>query len=344
MTALLFNDIHASRDNLNEFVVNWEEALSICTEQNIRKIIIGGDLFQSRASQTLDTLLMVRACIKKTVSLGIKIILIAGNHDKTDQERYESFNNIFEIDGGAMCLVPEITKNYFQFSTSSGKKGVFWMLDYYPENGTAIQKINQISDELKPGDYNVLYCHQGISGALSKPSHDELPVSAFEKFDLVLVGHYHDRCHIKGTNVYYIGSSRQHNYGEDEEKGYTIFSDGVTKFIKNKVNIRFATVECRPEDVEAETKKHRDVIDNPLYRVRLRVHADQDQTVDKDAYLGMGYNKVEVVDELLQATQMTEQNLETKYDKTGIKEEYVKFCDDDNSDPALGMIYLDKIS
>ena len=346
MTALLFNDIHASRDNLNEFEKNWDEMLSVCKENGIKHVIIGGDLFQSRASQTLDTLLAVRASIRKAVAMGIKIVLIAGNHDKTDQERYESFNNILEIEKGALCLSPDITKNYLTFHTKSGQPGVFWMLDYYPESGTALDKIKQISDQVKAGDWNVLYCHQGISGALSKPSDKELPVSAFEKFDLVLVGHYHDRCHIKGTNIYYIGASRQHTYGEDEEKGYTIFSDGITKFVKNLVNIRFATVECNLKDVESFTaaSRNRKLLDDPLYRVRLRVHAEPDETVDKDKYLAMGYNKVEVVDESIQANQTTEQSLETKYDKGEIKKEYAQFCINEGVDPELGMTYLEKIN
>lgn len=44
---------------------------------------------------------------------------------------------------------------------------------------------------------------------------------------------------IKGTVIEYIGSSRQHNFGEDEDKGYTLlYSDGSYEFIKNHVNIR----------------------------------------------------------------------------------------------------------
>ena len=56
---LLLNDIHVSKDNIPEFTANWREALDICRKMDIRDIAIGGDLFLSRAAQTLDVLLAV---------------------------------------------------------------------------------------------------------------------------------------------------------------------------------------------------------------------------------------------------------------------------------------------
>lgn len=64
---LLINDIHVSRDSLQDFQKNWDEALDICKKRGIVDIIIGGDLWQSRSSQTLDVLLAVRDAIIKLV-------------------------------------------------------------------------------------------------------------------------------------------------------------------------------------------------------------------------------------------------------------------------------------
>ena len=41
---LLINDIHVSRDSLQDFQKNWDEALDICKKRGIVDIIIGGDL------------------------------------------------------------------------------------------------------------------------------------------------------------------------------------------------------------------------------------------------------------------------------------------------------------
>lgn len=54
---LLLNDIHISKDNIPAFQANWQEAMGICRERDIREVVVGGDLFFSRAAQTLDVLL-----------------------------------------------------------------------------------------------------------------------------------------------------------------------------------------------------------------------------------------------------------------------------------------------
>lgn len=58
--ALLINDIHVSKDNISDFNQNWDEMLAICKREDIADIVIGGDMFTSRASQTLATLLAVK--------------------------------------------------------------------------------------------------------------------------------------------------------------------------------------------------------------------------------------------------------------------------------------------
>ncbi|MCO7113818.1 hypothetical protein NIB75_18730 [Bacteroides uniformis] len=64
---LLLNDIHISKDNIPAFQANWQEAMGICRERDIREVVVGGDLFFSRAAQTLDVLLAVGgyACIRR---------------------------------------------------------------------------------------------------------------------------------------------------------------------------------------------------------------------------------------------------------------------------------------
>lgn len=58
--ALLINDIHVNKDNIAEFNKNWDEMLSICQREGVEEVVIGGDVFTSRASQTLSTLLAVK--------------------------------------------------------------------------------------------------------------------------------------------------------------------------------------------------------------------------------------------------------------------------------------------
>lgn len=73
--ALLINDLHANKDNIAEFLKNWDEALSICKREGIEDIVVGGDVFTSRASQTLATLLAVKSAFVKATRQGIYVTI-----------------------------------------------------------------------------------------------------------------------------------------------------------------------------------------------------------------------------------------------------------------------------
>ena len=93
--VLLMNDMHASKDTLSAFELSWMEALQICGEKGIEEIVVGGDLWQSRSSQTLSTLLLVQKCLLEATNRGILVTLAEGNHDLVDQESFEGYNHIF---------------------------------------------------------------------------------------------------------------------------------------------------------------------------------------------------------------------------------------------------------
>lgn len=341
--ALLLNDIHVSKDTIDEFRKNWNEALEICDENGIKHIIIGGDLWQTRSSQTLDTLLAVRDAILQAHHNGIKLITIAeGNHCKVDQESVFGYSHLFSH--YQMVDVVDVYNSY-----RLGDTAMIYVMSYFPENGSFKDKLSDIVRELSKDMSNILYIHEGISGALSVPNEHELPANLFKDFDKVLVGHYHDRCVIKGTNIEYIGASRQHNFGEDEEKGYTIlYDDGSVKFIKNKVNIRYKVIDVDAKEVDSELLKDiEDVKAGGKYKIKLKISCDSTEvsTIDKQRLMDSGVSKVEIIQEETDSVKMAAHALEQKFDKSGIKKEYVDFCSSKGvGNVEFGLKYLDKIN
>ena len=205
---LLLNDIHVSKDNIPEFTVNWREALDICRTMDIRDIALGGDLFLSRAAQTLDVLLAVHDALLLAAEYGMRVTMINGNHDKVNQESPRGYCHIFDQHDNVL-----VADDYIALPCPDGQRFILHMVAYFPENGSFPEKLERV--RLDPERLNYLYIHEGINGALSQPSDNELPVHLFEAFDKVFVGHYHNRCIIPRTRIEYIGSSRQHNFGED---------------------------------------------------------------------------------------------------------------------------------
>lgn len=340
--ALLINDIHVSKDNIPEFQRNWDEALEICKKQDISEIIIGGDLLQSRSSyQTLDVLLAVRQAIIKATNAGLELTIAEGNHDLVDQEAILGYCHVFSE-------YPHVYVVDDYVSIDCSDDVTLYVMSYAPESGSFINRLKDIIDnDFDKNKHNILYIHEGIKGGLAMPSDDELPTKIFKDFDAVLVGHYHNRCKIKGTNIEYVGASRQHNFGEDEEKGYTIlYDDGSYEFIKNESNTRYKVIDLALQDVGNHLiEELNDIKSNGKYKVKARINcsATDVQNIDKQKLLEAGAAKVEIVTEKTVAKSIEAHSLDRKFDKTGIKQEYESFCSEKVIDSSMGLQYLDKI-
>jgi exonuclease SbcD len=340
--ALLINDIHASKDNIDDFTVNWEEAVEHAIERNIKHIIIGGDLWQSRAGQTLNVLMAVKRAILLATNAGITLTIAEGNHCKVDQEAIAGYSHIFSeyplVHVVDVCSVIPLTTKLNLF-----------VMSYFPENGSFIQRYNKIV-EIAQRDHsnatNYLYIHEGINGALATASDKELPANIFDVFDMTFVGHYHDRTRIKGTNIYYIGASRQHNFGEDAEKGYTIINDdGSVDFIKNAINKRYATYSVKAADIEDYMKTFKSAAD----AIKIRIEGTTEelaalQTAREQIQQTIGATKVEFVNVDEAKAVADASNFDVKYNEEGIRDEYLNYCQQkDISDVELGVKYLNKI-
>ena len=69
--------------------------LPVCQREGVEEVVIAGDMFTTRAAQTLSTLLAVKAALTKAVSQGVYVTIGEGNHDKTDQEAIEGYNHLW---------------------------------------------------------------------------------------------------------------------------------------------------------------------------------------------------------------------------------------------------------
>lgn len=337
--ALLINDLHITSDNILEFNKNWKEALEVCAEHKIKDIVIGGDVFTARASQTLPVLLAVKnalVCAARHENLNVTIAY--GNHDAPNSKSTESYCHLYDTIDGVY-----VVDTYERINWDSDVQ--LCVISYFPENDGFKEVLDKAIAECKRTRYSlentILYIHEGVHGALGDfEIEKECPQEWFEGFKAVLCGHYHNRVRIKKTNIEYIGSSRQNNFGEDELKGYTIlYSDGSYEFIQNEVNTRYRTVEADyDDDLQLD--------DDPRYKTRLKLNCTdaQAKTVDKEKLHAMGFNKIELKTEKVKATEVKETDLDQRFDKQGIKKEYKRFCNTKEIEPDLGLKYLDKLN
>lgn len=342
--ALIFGDCHFGRENVNDTIINWNEAISICEANNIKTILFAGDLVLSRAAQTLEILLAVHDVLKSCLDRGIQVIMINGNHCKVNQESPRGYCNVFDSFTNVRIISEwgEVKINH--------KVGI-GMISYFPEGGSFQNKLESLEDymfEKTKYDKMILVIHEGIRGGLSESTDKELPANLFDQWDKVLVGHYHNRTKIKGTNIEYIGSSRQHNFGEDEEKGYTIlYSDGSHKFVKNEVNVRYKVIDVPFEKVNINLY---DLLNKTKadgrYKTKVRIHCltSQASSINKQKLIESGANKVEIITEDIEEVNVSRSSLFEKFDNKQIKKTYEDFCEEKEiADASLGLSYLSKI-
>ena len=342
--VLLLNDIHISKENIEEFKLNWHEALYICDSMEITMIAVGGDIFMSRSSQTLDILLAIHDAIIEAEKRNITVFLVNGNHDKIDQEASRGYCHVFDQHknvyvGDENIIITD--EKYWNFALH--------MIAYFPENGSFRERLERLRNTtMKVDRMNYLYLHEGINGALQTASDNELPASLFEGFDKVFVGHYQNRCISQGTKIEYIGASRQHNFGEDEQKGYTIlFNDGTTKFIQNQVNKRYKVLDVDACKVNVHLYNLMDELkEDERYKIKVRITspADKVQGIDKSKLIKAGASKVEIISEEPEVIESVSTSLFEKFDNKKIQENYQEFCKQkDIKDVSLGLSYLSKI-
>lgn len=341
---LLLNDIHISKDNIPAFKANWQEAIDICRKMDVKEIAIGGDLFFSRAAQTLDVLLAVHDALLTAAEHGIHVTIAEGNHDKVNQENERGYCHVFDQHSNVL-----VCDEYVSLPLGDDCRFVLHMMGYFPEDGSFCTRLDRLKEEaLDPKCLNFLYIHEGINGALAQPNDKELPAKIFEDFDKVFVGHYHNRTIIDKTRIEYIGSSRQHNFGEDEEKGYTvIYTDGSHEFIKNQANTRYRVIDVAAERAGLHLMDElREIDADGRYKVKVRVHAPQAamKSVDKAALLDAGATKVELIADDEEMLEVAASSLFEKFDSHRIRETYEEFCREKQiDDVAIGLEYLSKI-
>lgn len=338
---LLMNDLHIGKENIPEFVANWNEALRICKEMNVSQIAIGGDLFLSRAAQTLDILLAVHDCLLSAAEQGINVALANGNHDKVSLESVRGYCHIFDQHPNVL-----VADDYITLPIGEGQYALLHMIAYFPEDGSFCSKLNDVKQNaIDPAKKNYLYIHEGINGALSQPSEKELPANIFDEFERVFVAHYHNRCVIPKTRIEYIGSSRQHNFGEDEQKGYTvIFEDGTHEFVQNRANIRYKVIDIDGDKVDINLTDLLDEIrEGGRYRTKVRVHTTPEKSgaINKSILLEAGASKVEIITEAIEQVKTVSSSLFEKFDSHKIRETYTEFCREKAiEDIELGLSYL----
>ena len=192
-------------------------------EQNIKDIIIAGDIFHNRHEIGVNTI----HCAYEFFDIlkNYNIVTITGNHDCYYKDKSD-INSISILDGYKNVTV------YKEPTTKNINGKVFCFCPW----GAPIEQIS--SCDVLVGHFEILNFKMNAHKVCDHGLESE---SLLDKAKLVITGHFHCRDHrkySKGKSILYLGSPYELDFGDrDQIKGVTILdtNDLSVELIENNI-------------------------------------------------------------------------------------------------------------
>lgn len=320
--AIISTDKHLKDSNAIELLGLAEQEISLAKELGVKTIIWLGDIFDSRIGQRQELLTCLSEMIGMYHEAGLNILCIPGNHDKTDYTLDDSFLSSYKYHPG-FTLFEEPKVIEFE--------GVEMHFVPFYEQDVWVQKFKWLP---KPESKNsILFSHTAISGSINNDGRaveSKIGAKMFGGYGKVFLGHYHN-AQQPAKNVFHLPSTRQNNFGEDEDKGFTVLNDDLSfRLVRSEFTpyrtIKLNTLTLTSEDVVNAAKG----INTDDQHLRVTLVGDQQSVkavnkklfTDRGAVVEVKYLDVEV-DEEVEETRVVKE-----LTGTDISEKFREFCDE----------------
>lgn len=343
MNYACITDTHIDENNFSLIEDLFDQLINECQRKNIGVVLHFGDWFKSRKGQSQAALLSTMRIIDNLRRNNITLIIIPGNHDKTDLDANESFLDVFNCDCFKVLPTAHIIDN---------GKTILGFLPFYKEEKYASELRKLISNIDEFGDEDAkryLITHQGISGVKNNDGSsvdNSLTESLFESFELVLVGHYHNVQ--RYSNIYYIGSSHCANFGEDNDKGFVILNTETGE--TERIVLNFPKFTKLSIDIERlEIKDINDLIlskQETGNNIRLIITGTSEslKTFDRTLLIDNGIDVKLEANEISHALDVAKDNEYEVFNVESIQNEFDVFCKERGFDAKKGKKYLNVLN
>lgn len=258
MKVLHTSDLHLGKNLSEESFYEdqkyiLDEIVNIVNENNIKVVLIPGDIYDKSIPSSEATLLFDKF-LTDLSKLNVKVLLTSGNHDSNERLSYGS--KIF--DEFNIHIVTSYDGNINKLSIDDVD---FYMLPFLKPihiknlmSEKEYEKINNSNDMMKwilaretldKTRKNILLAHQFVMWNGKTPEQcdsesislnnigtlDAIDVNLFESFDYVALGHIHRPQKIKSDTIRYSGTPLKYSFSEVNDKKSVVIVD--TDNIKN---------------------------------------------------------------------------------------------------------------
>lgn len=331
--AIISTDWHIKMENRESILDIAKQEIQLAQERGVDTIIWLGDVFDSRTSQSQELLTMVDSILNMYYLAGLTIHCIPGNHDKTDYGSDKSFLTVFKYHPNFHL---HETPDVVDFGSVK-----FWFMPFYRQD-VYLDRFQMYM----PLGRCVLFSHTAISGSINNDGskvESSINASLFKGFEKVFLGHYHNRQQ-PAKNIFHLPSVQQNNFGEDENKGFTVLYDDLSfELVKSVFKpYREIVVDARTVTSEELAELSKSSVDG--VNLRLTFTGDQQavKKIDRKKFATVGIN-VQVKYDDIDVEDTGEQQGVVVLDGSSISELFEEFCKEKGYNYAKGYELLKKI-
>lgn len=223
MKILAIGDTHFKPDNVIEsydFIKKLENYISNNIE-NIDIIVVLGDILHTHEKVFTQALNVALDFFKMLIKYKSKnVFVLVGNHDMTSNTNF--LNDSHWMNSlkawGTLTIIDKTFKHILN-------NNEFIVLCPYVPDGRFIEALNTVKDWKEA---RIIFGHQSINGGKMGAIYVENVEEWDKKFPLLVSGHLHEKQWVN-NNVYYVGSSQQHAFGEGEDKTIALINTKTLK-------------------------------------------------------------------------------------------------------------------
>lgn len=334
-------DIHLEQSNLDQRKGLLEQVKSIMKQMSINRLMILGDIFESRKAIPENVLNCFGDILTDFYNSGIKIFAIPGNHDKLVYTKKESYLTPFmHYPGFTLFQDNGVVKidDFFVFMSPFYEQGL-WIEEF---QRYFFEKENSFVKEK-----SIMLSHLAVTGSKNNNGElveDGISKDFFDRFGKTFLGHYHNT-HEVSSNIIHLPSICQKNFGEDDNKGVTIIYDNLSYEIVNLIFKKYISVDI---DLSITTKRQIDKIvskyldsDNPPY-VKLKFYGTESEvkSIDKMQFNRIGVSVKSYIKEIEDSIGYSQHEEIKEYDLQSLIEAFGEFCQVENLNFEVGVKYL----
>lgn len=339
--AIVLTDTHLKEKNIEINKSIYSQAIKLAKENGLKCVYHGGDIFDSRKAQPLIIQKSFEDILDMFLEENIELIAIPGNHDKSDYTSKHSFLDAFRHHP-AFNLITEYDNHVLS------DKIDLCLIPFFDEKLVYSDYLKLGIKTLTKNKKNILLTHIAINGVKNNDGsvvEHSLDSKMFNNFEKVICGHYHNNSLVNG-NVYYIGSAFQHNYGEDENKGFTFINkDGSLEFVRSE----FPEYKKILIDISDFTTKDKKQLLSQLknnsenIRVVFKGSYEELQSINKSEFSDIGIDVKLEPNEIQEGIIEAFNNEVISFDKKSIISEFEEYCEINNiKNKQQGLNYLKK--